>query len=162
MTATARLRSAVLPTITIRPWSRKDRSTSERWPEDNLPKYWFLPGQGEIDGQRLSWAVLIEGETVGRFTLRDRRRQSARLGVYINPDMRGQGIGTAAHRLFLDTVPLELRLGLVYGDIHTENKASYRLFIKNGFVRYRSDVRWHGDDPHVFSLLQYKVLQCIR
>lgn len=116
------------PAITIRPWTRRDRSELARWPAAPISQDWRRIEP--TAGPRHSYAIVSNGETVGRITLRDCDEQSARLGIYLRADMLGLGIGTAGLQAFLSSwwSPPIVRL-----DVAAGNRRAIRCYEKCGF-----------------------------
>lgn len=116
------------PAITIRPWTRRDRSELARWPVAPIPQDWRRIEP--TAGPRHSYAIVRNDELVGRITLRDCSSQSARLGIYLRADMLGLGIGTAGLQAFLSSrwAPAIVRL-----DVAAGNRRAIRCYEKCGF-----------------------------
>lgn len=148
--------------LQIRPWRNQDRRFAAKWKEhETLPAYLFLLGANEDTTRRESWAVVLDRVVVGRMMLRDWRElpePSARLGTYFGPSHR-RGLGRAAYRLFLDTVPVELGLTWLYGDIHETNTVALNLSLKSGFELHGGEEQRQDAEgnAHRFVFVRYRV-----
>lgn len=148
----------VLPDLQLREWSKADRKAANRWPADTNPVCWYAGA--EQPSQRKSWAVLVGGRTVGRLTLRgiSAEGNTAVLGTYFSPDARN-GVSRYAYRMFLQSVPLQLGLDAVLGDIHEANKLAINVSLKSGFKLAGEEMRHcqHCGQQHRFVLVRYEV-----
>lgn len=119
------------PEVTIQPWDkRRHRSAIERWPAPQLPEHWLrvIP----VLGGRQSWAIELAGELAGRISLRGMTDGffSATMGIYLRPDLYGQGIGSAAIRAFVPIAPVTF----VTADVALDNERARRCYDKAGFL----------------------------
>jgi RimJ/RimL family protein N-acetyltransferase len=148
----------VLPDLQLREWTKQDRRQANRWPADTNPACWYAGAAGAA--QRKSWAVLVGEQTVGRLTLRGfgADGNTAVLGTYFSPDARN-GISRYAYRMFLQSIPLQLGLNAVLGDIHEANKLAINVSLKSGFkvVGEEQRVCQHCGQHHRFVLVRYEV-----
>lgn len=108
-------------------------------------------------------AYFVEGRKtpVGKFDVFDfnTRNRSAEFGIMVDPDMRGQGIGTRMVSDCLDHLFKTTDLNKIYGQTGAFNKASVGLLKKLGFHR-DAVLRQHHEldgklfDDYVFSILR--------
>ncbi len=117
------------------------RYLSERLPypyteEDG--KWWLnnvvLPHH-DVDG--LFFAVIYDGEVVGNITIEpksDIYRKDAELGYFILPEYNGRGIATEAARQIISLAFDRLDIVRISSMVFSENIASQRVLLKNGFV----------------------------
>lgn len=148
----------VIPQLELREWTKRDRRQANNWPADTNPACWYI-GDFQM-GLRKSWAVLADGQTIGRLTLRgfDWEEGEATLGTYFSPDARN-GVSRYAYRMFLQSIPLQLGLNAVLGDIHEANKLAINVSLKSGFqvVGEEQRVCQHCGQSHRFILVRYEV-----
>lgn len=72
--------------------------------------------------------------SVGLFVQQDVYRFSAELGYYIGEAHWGQGLATKAIRAIIKYGFKELELNRIYAGVFENNKTSFRVLEKNGFV----------------------------
>lgn len=129
----------------IRSWSRKDRSSIERWPADDLPVHWraISPVSSGEAGQRQSFAVMrhCDATLIGRITLREIAAGCARIGIVIHPELRGQGYGQEALRTFLVVARQPLRLAVLRLDVASDNHRARWAYERAGWVEIGSQTR---------------------
>ncbi|MCP3976817.1 MAG: GNAT family N-acetyltransferase [bacterium] len=164
--------------VRIRKWSFDDLDcieTAGRDPE--IPKGTTVPAVFTVaegrafverqwsrndDGQALALAVAEAGsnDAVGHMYLGSTRvERQCRLGYWLIPDARRQGIGTSAIRLISRWVLTENEVYRLVAEVHPDNLASRRLLEKCGFSlegTLRSWL-WIDDQPH--DALQYSLLR---
>lgn len=150
--------SLVIPQLELREWTKRDRRQANRWPADTNPACWYSGPASQ--GQRKSWAVLVDNLTVGRLTLREifAEGNTAVLGTYFSPAARN-GVSRYAYRMFLQSVPLQLGLDAILGDIHEANKLAINVSLKSGFKLCGEEQRvcQHCGQSHRFVLVRYEV-----
>lgn len=125
---------ARLEDIVVRPWRRGDTRRAGRWPAPSLPAHWVTPAEPTTGGQRENWAISYQGSLVGKLSLYDHGRHhlhssSARLGVFLRPDMYGQGIGSGALNHFFAVCPV----GYLRLDVASDNQRAIRCYKRAGF-----------------------------
>lgn len=114
------------------------------------------------DGQALALAIARAGsnEAVGHLYLGlTRVTRQCRLGYWLIPEARRQGIGTSAIRLISRWVLSETEVYRLVAEVHPDNVASRRLLDLCGFTlegTLRSWL-WIDDQPH--DALQYSLLR---
>jgi RimJ/RimL family protein N-acetyltransferase len=80
------------------------------------------------------FVIDICGEAAGEIGLSSiEKNHKAKLTFWIASKHRGKGIMTSALRLFLNYAFRKYKLRRIYGHVRTFNKASARVFEKNGF-----------------------------
>lgn len=121
-------------TVTLHPWSRRDRSELERWPASTDPLAWLWAYSPRLpQSDRVVWGVEVAGELVGRVTLRGLSCDTS-LGIYLRPDRLGQGIGRAALALVLDLAFGSYALHSVRLDVALANMRAVRCYMAVGFT----------------------------
>jgi len=86
-----------------------------------------------------------EGAVIGRLSIReiDNRRRRARLGIALDPNLLGQGLGTDAITAFMDFYFNHLRFETLVLDVAAHNQQARRCYEMCGF-RYTEE-RWQKD-----------------
>jgi RimJ/RimL family protein N-acetyltransferase len=88
-----------------------------------------------------------DGAVIGRLSIRevDNRRRRARLGIALDPDHVGRGLGTDAIIAFMDFYFNHLRFETLVLDVASHNQQARRCYEKCGF-RYTSE-HWQKAGP---------------
>lgn len=81
------------------------------------------------------WLVLMNEEQIGVFYLTDITNRSAEIGLYLNPNKIGQGLGTSFLQAALDFVKHSHTLKLLKLEVFATNASALHLYTKLGFVR---------------------------
>lgn len=146
----------------MRAWTRRDRSAAERWPHSLNPLLAIWSVQKPSYGPRVSWAIDVDGETIGRITLRDVLPSEARIGIYLREDRCGAGFGTEALRLFCDLAFAGLGFERLRLDVAASNHRALRCYRSGGFREVGREWRPIGNDPAlgVLAFADYAHLRC--
>jgi RimJ/RimL family protein N-acetyltransferase len=67
----------------------------------------------------------------------------------ILPEHRNQGCATAAAQLLINLAKTELKLKVIYGQVHSDNAASLRVLAKTGFQYQSIDGVWQIHQLHL-------------
>lgn len=118
--------------LVIRPWSKRDRSAVEYWSRPEVPEHWFDAGASV--GRRVSYAVDLDSNLIGRITLRDVTVTDARLGIYLKPDAIGLGYGWRSLDLFCGVAFRCLDLERLLLDTAHDNVRAVSAFRRAGFT----------------------------
>jgi RimJ/RimL family protein N-acetyltransferase len=98
-------------------------------------------------------ALVLEEEArfVGLAGLRMREDLGSTIDlVYrILPEYRNQGCATAAAQLLINLAKNELKLKVIYGQVHSDNAASLRVLAKTGFQHQSIDGVWQLHQLHL-------------
>jgi RimJ/RimL family protein N-acetyltransferase len=129
--------------LTARLWHQK---SNLRNLENNEPHRWFVT----LDDQCVA-TVALEQVNI--------HHKSASFGYHIGQSHSGRGIASEVVKQFMSKVFHESELNRIIATVHTENAASQRVLIKNGFVkegRLREYVIIDGEaaDFDLYSLLR--------
>lgn len=114
----------------------------------------------------LAYYVGKAKQPVGKFDVFsiNPRNRSAEFGIMVDPEMRGQGIGTRMVSDCLDFVFKKMNLNKLYGQTGAFNKPSVRLMKNLGFHR-DAVLRQHHElngklyDDYIFSMLREEWLK---
>lgn len=122
--------------IEVAEWTRRYRSELYRWPsEPNFvltAAFLLRSGNEPYDVNPSSFAVLLDGQMVGRFTYRAVDATSAYVGLAINPLYRGRGLAAQSINKSCDRLAV-MGFRSVSCSVAQANVPSYRAFIRAGF-----------------------------
>lgn len=83
--------------------------------------------------------AVVDGKVVGMFSLhtftRPRRHHAAAIGLTVQDDWHGKGVGTALMRAGIDLADNWLNLMRLELEVYTDNEAAVRLYERFGFER---------------------------
>lgn len=128
--------------VAIRAWARRDRSSIERWPAEDLPDHWRAIKAASAPGDRQSFAVVrsCDATLIGRITLREIARGCARIGIVLHPEQRNQGYGSDALRTFL-IVARQQHLAVLRLDVASDNRWAKAAYERAGWVTIGNETR---------------------
>jgi RimJ/RimL family protein N-acetyltransferase len=136
----------------VRDWTRRDRSSLERWPVPTEPLYWLWSyNPVQAPPTRRSWAIDADGQLVGRITLGGILEWEW-LGIYLRPDRLGKGIGREALALFLDLAFGGFGLRRVRLRVAAANLRAIRCYERVGFTAETSQWFTIPDHPSLALL----------
>lgn len=111
------------------------------------------------DGVHL--AICNEGEMVGIISLEENEKEIrvAEIGIWIDPEHRGNGYGTESAEIITEYGFNELNYHRIMARAHGENKGSQRIWEKLGFTKegeLREQVYREGDftDAYLYGILE--------
>lgn len=92
----------------------------------------------DLESGVISLVATVQGEIVGLVGLHThpgipRRQHSAELGLSVQDDWQGRGIGTALLRAALDLADHWLQLRRISLNVFTDNEPAIRLYRRHGF-----------------------------
>lgn len=122
--------------MTVVPWTRKHRSDFERWPSEPerlLPLYLLGAADEPSTNAACSFAVVVSGAAVGRFTVRYYDDSRVLVGLVLSPAVRGQHLSAAAFRAGLHCLALSGVCSAV-ASVALANVASFKMIQRCGFV----------------------------
>lgn len=146
--------------VSIKDLTYEDALTFENWgkhKENYLADYNFLAkGEHEI----LSWynwkisqrnskylCILKAGEPVGFISIREMVGKSAELGIVINPDMVGIGIGRIALPLAMEYGKEHYCISKYNLKVAAFNLRAIRMYKAVGFEKYQTTLETYRGDP---------------
>lgn len=153
--------------LSFRPLSTNDFSLLLTWLSNDHVKQWWNDGDDTLEKVALHYGA--EEPDVARFIL----MQSTELGecpigyfqyYIVSKDVIGidqfigeidqinQGIGTAAIKLFLETIVASHNPREVIIDPHPENQRAIRCYEKVGFVYYATEVNENGESAYMMKM----------
>lgn len=88
-----------------------------------------------VAGARLELAIANPGTCVGSVSLTDFEHGNAMVRYWLLPQVRGQGLATAALRLLSSWAFTHLELGRLAAYVEAENRASCAVLERCGFVQ---------------------------
>jgi ribosomal-protein-alanine N-acetyltransferase len=169
------LRSA---TVRIRRWAYGDSAcVAAAGTDPEIPKGTTVPAEyteaagrafverqwaRNRDGQALALAIATadSNEAVGHLYLAlTRVGRQCRLGYWLVPAARRQGLGSSAVRLISRWVLTRTEVYRLVAEVHPENVASRRLLEKCGFTLEGTLRSWLWIDGEVHDALQYSLIR---
>lgn len=114
------------------------------------------------DGQALAMAVarVDSNEAVGQvYLLLTRVERQCRLGYWVVPEQRRQGLGSAAVRLVSRWLLTDTDVYRLVAEVHPDNAASIRLLDRCGFTLEGTLRSWLWIDGEPHDALQYSLLR---
>lgn len=130
--------------VELQPWCRRFSRLMHRWQRETNPEIsaFVLPGVGGIHDERpLSYGILVDGELLGRYTIRVHGFQ-ALTGIYLSPPARNKGVAIPASTLGLD-LARSLGAVLAVGDVAAPNRPAIWLNTRLGYT-VRSGGEWRA------------------
>ncbi len=165
-------------TVRIRKWTYDDLGCIEAAGTDpDIPKGTTVPahytdkeGRAFIDrawsrnadGQAIALAIARadSNEAVGHLYLGlTRVERQCRLGYWLIPDARRQGLGSSAVHLISRWVLMETDVHRLVAELHPDNVASRRLLETRGFALEGTLRSWLWIDDEVHDALQYSLIR---
>lgn len=164
--------------VRLRKWSYDDRACIEAASSDpNIPQGTTVPahytdaeGRAFIErnwgrqtsGQGLSLAIADAKTNEAKglvFLGLGRIRGHCRLGYWLIPEARGQGLGTDAIRLASRWVLLETDVHRLVAEVEPSNAASLALLRKCGFTEEGLLRSWLWIEDELFDAIQFSLLR---
>lgn len=150
----------------LRPWEPDSYGT---WEERHTRSAWAAQVSGlramARRGQALPFVIIVNDQLAGQVTLGNVVRGSLRscwVGYWVESQLAGKGIATAAVALAVDHAFGQVRLHRVEATVRPENEASLRVLDKLGFReegllrRYLEvDGRWR--DHHCLAITREEI-----
>ena len=165
-------------TVRIRKWTHDDLGCVEAAGTDpDIPKGTSVParytteeGRAFVerqwsrndDGQALALAIAraTSNEAVGHISIGlTKVKRQCRLGYWLIPEARRQGIGSSAVHLISRWVLSETDVYRLVAEVHPDNVASRRLLELCGFTLEGTLRSWLWIDDEAHDALQYSLIQ---
>lgn len=119
----------------------------------------FFEDQVNDNSDMVNLAICKDENLVGLISIKEKRGQGiGEIGIWIDPEYHGQGIGTESSELLIDYAFKELRYHKVVAKAYESNKASQKIweklgFEKEGVLREQAFRKGSYEDVIVFGII---------
>jgi RimJ/RimL family protein N-acetyltransferase len=119
--------------ISLKPWTRADRSACISWPDPQIPPHWRMNPYAPT--MRESWGIWYENQLVGRGTYSIVRPDphNHRISLFLHRDWWGKGIGRMAINELVGLAEERTMDQIIRADCATTNQRSIAAFVAAGF-----------------------------